>query len=63
MSLSQVIVKRLSSGSRIVLKSHFACEISRVNIYQDRCVRVSLFLDLASTTALTSLPSGSISVL
>ncbi|CAN0070450.1 unnamed protein product, partial [Laminaria digitata] len=36
-SLSQVIVKRLSSGSRIVLKSHFACEISRVNIYQDRC--------------------------
>lgn len=37
-SLSQVIVKRLSSGSRIVLKSHFACEISRVNIYQDRCV-------------------------
>lgn len=35
-SLSQVIVKRLSSGSRIVLKSHFACEISRVNIYQDR---------------------------
>lgn len=37
-SLSQVIVKRLSSGSRIVLKSHFACEISRVNIYQDRQV-------------------------
>lgn len=35
-SLSQVIVKRLSSGSRIVLKSHFGCEISRVNIYQDR---------------------------
>ena len=35
-SLSQVIVKRLSSGSRIVLRSHFACEISRVNIYQDR---------------------------
>ena len=29
-------MKRLSSGSRIVLKSHFACEISRVNIYQDR---------------------------
>lgn len=38
-SLSQVIVKRLSSGSRIVLKSHFACEISRVNIYQDRQAR------------------------
>lgn len=35
-SLSQVIVKRLSTGSRIVLKSHFACEITKVNIYQDR---------------------------
>ncbi|CAM9498739.1 unnamed protein product, partial [Choristocarpus tenellus] len=35
-SLSQVIVKRLSSGARIVLKSGFGCEISRVNIYQDR---------------------------
>lgn len=35
-SLSQVIVKRLSNGSRIVLKSHFGCEITKVNIYQDR---------------------------
>lgn len=37
-SLSQVIVKRLSSGQRIVLRSHFGCEITKVNIYQDRYV-------------------------
>lgn len=35
-SVSQVIVKRLSTGSRIVLKSQFGCEILKVNIYQDR---------------------------
>jgi len=35
-SLSQVIVKRLSSGTRIVLKSHFGCEIMKINIFQDR---------------------------
>ena len=35
-SLSQVIVKRLSSGTRIVLKSHFGCEIQKINIFQDR---------------------------
>ena len=35
-SLSQVIVKRLSSGTRIVLKSHFNCEIQKINIFQDR---------------------------
>mmetsp|Transcript_10682 Transcript_10682/g.13871 ORF Transcript_10682/g.13871 Transcript_10682/m.13871 type:complete len:1746 (-) Transcript_10682:405-5642(-) len=37
-SLSQVIVKRLSTGQRIVLRSHFGCEITKVNIYQDRYV-------------------------
>lgn len=35
-SLSQVIVKRLSTGSRIVLKSHYGYEIIKVNIFQDQ---------------------------
>jgi intraflagellar transport protein 172 len=35
-SPSQVIVKRLSTGSRIVLKSHYGYEIQKVNIFQDR---------------------------
>jgi intraflagellar transport protein 172 len=35
-SLSQVIVKRLSTGSRIVLKSHYGYEILKVNIFQDQ---------------------------
>eukprot|EP01137_Pigoraptor_chileana_P037243 Opistho-2@34026 len=33
---SQVIVKRLSSGTRIVLKSHYGYEISKVNVFQDQ---------------------------
>ncbi|KAI8804484.1 hypothetical protein BJ742DRAFT_824622 [Cladochytrium replicatum] len=33
---SQVIVKRLSTGSRIVLKSHYGYEIQKVNIFQDQ---------------------------
>ena len=33
---SQVIVKRLSTGSRIVLKSHYGYEIYKVNIFQDK---------------------------
>ncbi|CAM9769485.1 unnamed protein product, partial [Phaeothamnion confervicola] len=37
-SLSQVIVKRLANGARIVLKSGFGCEITRINIFQDRYV-------------------------
>ncbi|CAM9155505.1 unnamed protein product, partial [Chrysoparadoxa australica] len=37
-SLSQVIVKRLTTGARIVLKSHFGCEILKINIFQDRYV-------------------------
>ncbi|KAI8848693.1 hypothetical protein BC829DRAFT_443633 [Chytridium lagenaria] len=32
----QVIVKRLSTGSRIVLKSHYGYEIEKVNIFQDQ---------------------------
>ncbi|KAJ3125766.1 hypothetical protein HK098_008226 [Nowakowskiella sp. JEL0407] len=35
-SPSQVIVKRLSTGSRIILKSHYNYEILKVNIFQDQ---------------------------
>jgi intraflagellar transport protein 172 len=35
-SLSQVIVKRLSAGTRIVLKSHLGFEITKIDVYQDR---------------------------
>lgn len=35
-SLSQVIVKRIENGQRIVLKSNMGHEISKINIYQDR---------------------------
>ena len=38
-SLSQVIVKRMagpSAGHKIVLKSHFNCEITKINVFQDR---------------------------
>eukprot|EP00658_Telonema_sp_P-2_P017711 TRINITY_DN16903_c0_g1_i3.p1 TRINITY_DN16903_c0_g1~~TRINITY_DN16903_c0_g1_i3.p1 ORF type:complete len:1394 (-),score=437.87 TRINITY_DN16903_c0_g1_i3:63-4244(-) len=35
-SLSQVIVKRLATGTRIVLKSHFGYEILKINIFHDR---------------------------
>lgn len=35
-SNSNVIVKRLNTGARIVLKSHFGYEVSKINIYQDR---------------------------
>lgn len=35
-SPSQVIVKRLSSGARIVLRSTFRCEIGKVAVYRDR---------------------------
>ncbi len=34
-SPSQVIVKRLSTGRRIVLKSHLGYEVQRINIYSD----------------------------
>ena len=36
MSTSTVIVKRLTSGARIVLKSHFGYEVTKINIYEDR---------------------------
>ena len=35
-SLSQVIVKKIESGQRLVLKSAQGHEISKINIYQDR---------------------------
>lgn len=35
-SHNQVIVKRLATGTRIVLKSHHGYEIQRINVHQDR---------------------------
>ena len=35
-SLSQVIVKNLSSGARIVLKSNVGFEIKKINIFKER---------------------------
>lgn len=35
-SHSQVIVKRLASGTRLVLQSYMGFEIQKVNVYQDR---------------------------
>ncbi|CAD7965624.1 unnamed protein product [Amoebophrya sp. A120] len=35
-SLSQVIVKNLTSGSRIVLKSNVGFEIKKINVFQER---------------------------
>jgi intraflagellar transport protein 172 len=35
-SHNQVIVRRLSTGTRIVLKSHLGYEIQRVNVHKDR---------------------------
>ena len=46
-STSTVIVKRLSSGARIVLKSHFGYEVSKINIYEDRCAQRSFGCELA----------------
>mmetsp|Transcript_6208 Transcript_6208/g.19575 ORF Transcript_6208/g.19575 Transcript_6208/m.19575 type:complete len:1014 (+) Transcript_6208:647-3688(+) len=48
-SLSQVIVKRLETGTRIVLKSLYGCEITKINIFQDRYV-VANAIDHASST-------------
>lgn len=35
-SSSQVIVKRLATGMRIVLRSSFGCEIDKINVFQDQ---------------------------
>jgi len=48
-SLSQVIVKRLETGTRIVLKSLHGSEISKVNIFQNQYV-VANTVDFASST-------------
>ena len=48
-SLSQVIVKQLETGRRIVLKSVYGCEVTKINIYQDRYV-VANTRDSSSTT-------------
>jgi intraflagellar transport protein 172 len=34
-SLSQVIVKNLTTGSRIILKSNVGCEIQKINVFKD----------------------------
>ena len=36
LSYVQVIVKRLQAGTRIVLKSHFGYEITKIDIYDDQ---------------------------
>ena len=37
-SLSQVIVKNLTTGSRIVLKSNVGFEIKKINVFQERSI-------------------------
>lgn len=48
-SLSQVVVRRLSDGSRFVLKSLHSHEIIKINIYQDRYVVANAY-NAASAT-------------
>ncbi|KAG5180215.1 hypothetical protein JKP88DRAFT_182394 [Tribonema minus] len=59
-SLSQVIVKRLGTGARIVLKSHFGCEILKINIFKDRYVAANttetLLLGDLETLKLSEVP-------
>ncbi|RHY72165.1 hypothetical protein DYB30_002007 [Aphanomyces astaci] len=35
-SLSQVIVKRIATGARVIVRSSFGCEITKINVFQDR---------------------------
>ncbi|KDO34175.1 hypothetical protein SPRG_01418 [Saprolegnia parasitica CBS 223.65] len=35
-SLSQVIVKRIATGQRVIVRSTFGCEITKLNVFQDR---------------------------
>ena len=35
-SLSSVIVKKLSTGARVVIKSSYGCEVLKVNVFKDR---------------------------
>jgi intraflagellar transport protein 172 len=59
-SLSQVIVKRIESSQRIVLKSAQGYEISKINVYQDRYLVASthstLLLGDMETCTLSELP-------
>lgn len=48
-----MIVKRLSNGSRIILKSLYGCEITKINIFHDRYV----VANTASTLLLGDLES------
>ncbi|KAI8818942.1 uncharacterized protein EV422DRAFT_125936 [Fimicolochytrium jonesii] len=59
-SPSQVIVKRLSTGSRIVLKSHYGYEIQKVNIFRDQYLIANtpdtLLMGDLSTCKLSEIP-------
>lgn len=59
-SLSQVIVKRIDSSQRIVLKSAAGHEISKINVYQDRYLVASthstLLLGDMDVSKLSELP-------
>jgi len=59
-SLSQVIVKSLATGARIVLKSNVGFEIKKINIFQERFLVAhtpeSLLLGDLSTCRLSEIP-------
>lgn len=59
-SLSQVIVKNLATGARIILKSNVGCEIKKINIFQDSYLLAhtpeSLLLGDLNTCQLSEIP-------
>ncbi|TMW62984.1 hypothetical protein Poli38472_005602 [Pythium oligandrum] len=56
-SLSQVIVKRLANGARVVVRSQFGCEITKLNVFQDRF----LIGNTTNTLLLGDLETGKLS--
>lgn len=56
-SISQVIVKRIANGERVVIKSQFGCEITKVNVFQDRF----LIANTSNTILLGDLDTGKLS--
>lgn len=56
-SLSQVIVKRLATGARVVVRSAFGCEITKLNVFQDRF----LVGNTSNTLLVGDLDSGKLS--
>eukprot|EP00929_Paragymnodinium_shiwhaense_P046199 TRINITY_DN2351_c0_g1_i1.p1 TRINITY_DN2351_c0_g1~~TRINITY_DN2351_c0_g1_i1.p1 ORF type:complete len:1763 (+),score=565.99 TRINITY_DN2351_c0_g1_i1:153-5441(+) len=63
-SLSQVIVKSLATGARIVLKSHVGLEIKKINIFQERFLiahtPASLLMGDLETRRLSEIPWDSL---